>query len=43
MVKSVFEQTARIGNRQLKTSVYFSFYAVMGGGGPGMQSSNVAV
>ena len=43
MVKSVFEQTARIGNRQLKTSVYFSFYAVMGDGGPGMQSSNVAV
>ena len=43
MVKSVFEQTARIGNRQLITSVYFSFYAVMGGGGPGMQSSNVAV
>ena len=43
MIKSVFEQTARIGNRQLKTSVYFSFYAVMGDGGPGMQSSNVAV
>ena len=43
MVKSVFEQTARIGNRQLKTSVYFSFYAVMGDGGPGMQSTNVAV
>ena len=43
MVKSVFVQNAKIGNTDIKSSINFSFYAVMRDGGPGMQSSNVAV